>query len=68
MLYNYKTWYDKYGADQLEEYLIELDQEDSHYDCSQDEQDQWLEDEYESYISGYEDHCYEQYKDSRHEN
>ena len=61
----YDDWYDKYGAEALEEYLIELDQEDSEYDCPPDEQDEWLTDEYEAYTSDYADYAYEQYKDNK---
>lgn len=53
-MYSYKDWFDKYGCE-----LVDIDGEYL--------SDEELEDEYQTYISDYEDYKYEEYRDRRME-
>ncbi len=64
---DFDTWTDRIGFSDLDEYLIELNQEDPHYFCSPEEQDQWLSDAYDDFISDMQDQAYQKYKDDKYE-
>jgi hypothetical protein len=62
VLLDYADWVDKYGWDELDEHLNNMNGEPS---PSTEEQDEWLEDAYEGYISGYQCQAYDSYKDDK---
>ena len=60
---DFHDWNDKYGESELDAYLLELDQEDSEYEPTDDDINYFLTDAYESYLGEYADLAYESYKD-----
>ena len=57
----FKDWYDKYWEEPT-------DEEGDTFDLmTEDEQNKCIEEEYEAYVSGYDDYAYEEYKDRRME-
>lgn len=62
-LLSFKDWVDEYGMGELEEYQIELEQEDDGYELSEYEENEWLSNAYEDYISYAEDRTYDEWKE-----
>ena len=58
MTLDYGDWIDKYGLEELDEFLIDND-------LTNDEQDEWLNEAYECYVSEYQCRAYSNYKDDR---
>jgi len=58
MTLDYEEYCAKYGLDELDEFLIDND-------LTNDEQDEWLNEAYECYVSEYQCRAYSNYKDDR---
>ena len=58
MTLDYEEYCVKYGLDELDEFLIDND-------LTNDEQDEWLNEAYECYVSEYQCRAYDEWKDDR---